>query len=355
MWRSWMMLLTLLALGCGTARAEKCPPQLVSGAAAADGAASAPVRQLYVRDGQLLSWDFRLHVAPDLPPGVKPKLCLFTGHLVTEASAAEQEMREPRLLAYGQKFTGGAAEEGADTSQVGTLMHFAPLSGLMPWWKPMMRVRPVITWTEADGKTVAVVAPRAVNLGHAPTAWAISGAAALLFLGILWVIARNSRMKAISLVQADDGHLSLSLLQMALWTLVVGMVVMYFAIVQLQVPEIPTQLVVLMGMSLVTTGISYAKTERTNVAGPNENWSLADLIEDSDGGGLSLSRAQMLFWTLLLIAVFVGKSMLTAELWAIPWELVALMGISQAGYVAPKVAPPKPAADAPTPDAADPK
>lgn len=152
-------------------------------------------------------------------------------------------------------------------------------------------------------------------------------------------------------MQADDGHLSLSLLQMALWTLVVGMVVMYFAIVQLQVPEIPTQLVVLMGMSLVTTGISYAKTERTNVAGPNENWSLADLIEDADGGGLSLSRAQMLFWTLLLIAVFVGKSMLTAELWAIPWELVALMGISQAGYVAPKVAPPKPAAAPPDPAA----
>ncbi len=70
----------------------------------AEGAANAPVRQLYVRDGQLLSWDFRLYVAPDLPPGVKPRLCLFTGHLATEATPAEQEMREPRLLAYGQKF-----------------------------------------------------------------------------------------------------------------------------------------------------------------------------------------------------------------------------------------------------------
>ncbi len=236
----------------------------------------------------------------------------------------------------------------ADTAQVGTLMHFSPLTGLMPWWKPMMRVRPVITWKVGD-EVFTVVAPRAVNLGHAPTAWAMSVAAVLLFLGILWSIARNSRMKAISLVQADDGHLSLSLLQMALWTLVVGMVVMYFAIVQLQVPDIPTQLVVLMGMSLVTTGIGYAKTESSGSAGPETPWSWSDLIEDSDGGGLSLSRAQMLFWTLLLIAVFVGKSMLTAELWAIPWELVALMGISQAGYVATKVAPPKPAAGAPPP------
>ena len=36
--------------------------------------------------------------------------------------------------------------------------------------------------------------------------------------------------------------------------------------------------------------------------------------------------------------LFICKSLLNGELWEVPWEMVALMGISQASYLVPEVA-----------------
>jgi hypothetical protein len=55
--------------------------------------------------------------------------------------------------------------------------------------------------------------------------------------------------------------------------------------------------------------------------------------------GLSLAKAQMQFWTVLLLVLFILKSILDGAIWEIPWPLVALMGFSQAGYLAPKLLP----------------
>jgi len=53
---------------------------------------------------------------------------------------------------------------------------------------------------------------------------------------------------------------------------------------------------------------------------------------------LALSRAQMLFWTLIVVAMFIAKSVMTQSLWDIPWALVALLGVSQVGYLGGKLA-----------------
>ena len=47
----------------------------------------------------------------------------------------------------------------------------------------------------------------------------------------------------------------------------------------------------------------------------------------------------MLFWTILLLVLFVSKSVLDGAIWEVPWALVALMGFSQAGFVVPKFSP----------------
>ena len=44
----------------------------------------------------------------------------------------------------------------------------------------------------------------------------------------------------------------------------------------------------------------------------------------------------MPFRTLLLV-IFVSESILDGVIWDVPWPLVALMGFSQAGYLAPKL------------------
>ena len=44
----------------------------------------------------------------------------------------------------------------------------------------------------------------------------------------------------------------------------------------------------------------------------------------------------MLFWTVLIITLFVSKSAIDGVLWDVPSGMVALMGFSQAGYIGPK-------------------
>ena len=79
-------------------------------------------------------------------------------------------------------------------------------------------------------------------------------------------------------------------------------------------------------------------------------------------GELSLSKAPMLFWTIVLLTLFISKSLLDGAIWEVPWALVALMGFSQAGFLVPKLAteptPQPPPAQQPAPEvqpAAQPK
>ena len=53
---------------------------------------------------------------------------------------------------------------------------------------------------------------------------------------------------------------------------------------------------------------------------------------------------------ILLLLLFLSKSILEGGIWEVPWPLVALMGFSQAGYLAPKVAE----TNTPTPPPANP-
>ena len=99
----------------------------------------------------------------------------------------------------------------------------------------------------------------------------------------------------------------------------------------------------------VTGGVAYFQDVKKATAvavatgsGPATlDWRWGDLIRIfhfDRPPELSLAKAQMLFWTVLLLVLFVSKSILEGGIWEVPWPLVALMGFSQAGYLAPKVA-----------------
>lgn len=49
-----------------------------------------------------------------------------------------------------------------------------------------------------------------------------------------------------------------------------------------------------------------------------------------------LSKAQLLFWTVITITIFIIKSAEAGQLWNVPPQLVTLMGISQAGFLTRK-------------------
>jgi hypothetical protein len=159
-------------------------------------------------------------------------------------------------------------------------------------------------------------------------------------------------------VTGPDGYLSLWRAQLVLWTLAIASMVFLFGLLRLQIPEIPDSLVVLMGMSILTGGISKYKARKDfpstgqealaarDAAQPSVGpvkGQLADLISDYNQAyrhpEISVPKAQMVLWTGVMLVLFIVKSWLQGELWDVPWQMVALTGASQAGYVQDKFQP----------------
>ncbi len=119
-----------------------------------------------------------------------------------------------------------------------------------------------------------------------------------------------------------------------LWTIAISAMVLAVTNMKSGNVVIPEQLLVLMGLSLTTSGIVVARKDK----GPTSAGFLEVYDDEIGRKTFSIAKAQMLVWTLLTISLFVIKSWMDGELWEMPWVLVGLMGFSQAGYVAPKVA-----------------
>jgi ABC-type uncharacterized transport system permease subunit len=165
-----------------------------------------------------------------------------------------------------------------------------------------------------------------------------------LLLTAISAQAGGSWASIIQVMCEKNGKLSLSKVQMALWTGVILAVVYAYSLARTATPEIPETLLLLMGASYATRalvqwqgGSSDIKDEQTQaIDQPRVKPQLMHLVSDSEGC-LSLPRMQMLVWTILTIIMFITKSLLDGHMWHVPLELVALMGMSQLGYAVPSM------------------
>ena len=308
-------------------------------------AVSGTALRLYMPDGQLISHRLSVYVTGNLLESHKPVLTLFRSHAITAREAEEEKPLVPTFIASGQQWTENV--DGQDILQTGTILLFDG-STIPLGFKAMVRVRPALTWTEGSTER-RLLGPHEVNVGNIVFAvmWTVGIIAAALLIVLVLAWRRDS--PPVLLLTGVDGHLSLAQTQVACWTIFVGSVVLGYGLIRLEIPEIPESLVVPMGASLVTGGVAYfqdAKKERaavaTGIAPAGRLWEWGDLVRvfaPDQAPELSLSKAQMLFWTVLLLVLFVSKSIFEGRIWEVPWPLVALMGFSQAGYLAPKLAP----------------
>jgi hypothetical protein len=305
--------------------------------------ATVQVARVYMPDGQIKSHSIRVYITRDIQSSQSPKLRLLRSHAVTSKGANEASYLDPVEVAPGQEWI--ESVDGQKVRRSGTLLLF-DLSQMDLDFKAMLRVMPVVTWNDA-GIVHTAIGEREVNLGNIVPAiiWtaAIVGVVILAILLLSWKGGDNPLL----LLAGVDGHLSLSQTQIACWTVVVGGVVLSYGLIKLDIPNIPASLLVLMGASLATGGIGFFQDARKQQAAVAagviplpRNLSIGDLIRVFPVGQppeLSLAKAQMVFWTALLLALFVSKSILDGAIWEVPWALVALMGFSQAGYLAPKL------------------
>lgn len=346
---------TQAVLSPAAMKATSTPPSsqstVVAEPASRTGVAAAGVSELtlrlYMPDGQLKSHSVRVYVPQNIHPDQDPRLRLLRSHAVTKKLVDEAKLMIPGLIAPSQEWI--ESVEGAQVRRTGTLLLF-DLGEIDFGPRAMLRVMPVVSWTESGTGRVAV-GPSEVNVGNivAAICWtaAIVGLALLVVIALSWRAGSNPLL----LLSSADGHLSLAQTQVACWTVAVGGVVLVYGLIRLEIPNIPSSLLVLMGASLTTGGVGYfqdAQKQQAAVAAAvaagvppiQRSLTLGDLVRVFTAGQqpeLSLAKAQMLFWTLLLLVLFISKSILDGAIWDVPWPLVALMGFSQAGYLAPKL------------------
>lgn len=324
-----------------------------------------PLR-LYVPDGQVNSHPLRVFLNRDITQDDHPRLLLCAPHTICAMPADANDGWSPKLVAPGQQWTD--VVDGQERTSKGTLLLFDLNTYPMPSWKPMARVTPVLHWGNNSG---IAVGSRDIYLGHLKAAIAWTLALLLVLAATIGMAARGKTGHMRYLLCGPDHYYSLWRVQLTAWTLAVGGMVFCFGMIRMAVPQIPESLVALMGLSLATGAVSAGKARSdaarkllnagkalppvatTPVAGdapaavegsvPSMNPGLpafGDLISDYDEQlkrvVLSIPKAQMLFWTVLILFLFISKTILDGQLWEVPWELVAFTGFSQAGYVGDK-------------------
>jgi hypothetical protein len=312
---------------------------------AGPGANDGPIR-LYMPDSQLKSHIIRVYVNREIPSNQNPPLLLLRSHAVTAKAADEDKLWEPKHVAPDQEWV--ESIDGQQVRRSGTLLLY-DLSEIKGFGlKAMLRVMPVLFWKEGGTDRVAVGAGE-VNLGNTVTdiGWTVLVVGFVLLIIVLLAIRGGGN--PLNILNGANGRLSLAQTQVACWTVVVGGVVFGYGLVRLTIPDIPSSLLALMGTSLTTGGLAYFKDEQKHraatVAAPPPvpyKSELGDLVRNFTPGQepeLSLAKTQMIFWTMLLIILFISKSVLDGVIWDVPWALVALMGFSQTGYLIPKLMP----------------
>lgn len=308
---------------------------------------------LLVPDGQLRSHPIRVYLDRDITTAMKPTLTLVASHALLNNGRREVTTHGSIFLARNQLFS--QPMQSIQVRKTGTLLLIDLDESLhIPWYKAVARVTPSMAWTESapDGKEQELHTAggdQEIYLGNIIGAFLWTFAVLAVIVGFVWAACVRFKGSVLPLFCAPDGTLSLWRVQLLAWTLAVGSVVICFGLTRLAIPTIPDTLVALMGMSLATGGLGYlgnSEQHQTNLlspgaANPQKRVLMARLGEllSDETGQLSVARVQMVFWTLSMLFLFLVKSFQESGVWEVPWTMVALMGISQAGYVGPKFMP----------------
>lgn len=347
------ILILLLALSNGSAQAQEQKAQEKN------------VR-LYIPDGQLIDRPVRVYVLGiEDSQLVDPRLRLIRlKHLtrlnkyVTETSDEGRRAmgleKKPFDRAAGQLFKreiSGAWEKEPEDElyDKGIVLLFDLRKLPIKWYMPGTRILPILHY----GNKQSILADREVYICHRlGTIFIVLIIIVPLILILNFLAKKDFYLKG--LLSTADGRMSVSLTQMFLWTVAVGAAVLALGITRLSVPEIHASLVILMGLSVTTSMVGHwqsdsVQEERRKRAEEviikkdekpknGRKPKLSDLVMIKVPGGedADLVKAQLLFWTVITLTIFVIKSVIEGELWDVPPQLLALMGISQAGFLTRK-------------------
>lgn len=138
-----------------------------------------------------------------------------------------------------------------------------------------------------------------------------------------------------SVFKSKTGRLSLSKIQMGLWTFFFGLAYVVLAAIWREFLDVTQGMFWLMGISSATAVGAKAIVLKNNIDpnAPNPSYLLKDYDDKAKEYRLSLHRCQIALWTLIVLSVYIVKCIGTMHLPEIPEKLLILMGVSGGTYL----------------------
>ena len=139
-------------------------------------------------------------------------------------------------------------------------------------------------------------------------------------------------------ISSDNSPFSLSQSQLAFWTLVVAISYLYIFAVTLEIPALNPNILILLGISIVTTGAARL-IDDNKPEGQLKYTEAKGFFRDilSDNNGISIHRFQIVVWTMISGFIFVRAVIFDQKILVIDDQMLTLMGISSAAYLGLKI------------------
>lgn len=300
----------------------------------------AKTRSMYVPDGQLIDRPIHVYIQ-GIDDSVLQSAELSLERRKRNKNDIDKISAKVRRILQNQQYEREVKGKMETTSGTELIFFFTEDQVEIPWYKAGTLFLPVLY--DEQGKAIARSGEVYIihKLGTIIFVFMIIAPVVVI---INFLSRTDRRFFGIQgLLRTADGRMSVSLTQAFLWTLAVGASVLMYGVSRLEVPDIPVSLWILMGMSAATGVIGHYQADSANkerisrvATTKREAPSLKQLVMVKLPDGTDdpdLSKAQLLFWTVITLAIFVIKSYAAGTLWDVPASLLVLMGISQTGYV----------------------
>ena len=213
------------------------------------------VPRLYIPKGQIFTRPFSVYIVnEEIMDEMKPALTL------TIISENRELSFKPNRIFPKQKWI--VKEAGKEVGLAGTLMIFDISDVDIPIYKSCLKAKPIVEWNDKYVDQIRKMTQDEIFIGNLLASIAWTFLVFLLFLFITYLITKEDDKKIVGLISTSDGMLSMSLFQMAIWTIAVGFMVFCFGILYLEIPEIPETLIWLMGMAAGSSTVGHYQAHK---------------------------------------------------------------------------------------------
>lgn len=224
-------------------------------------------RELYVPDGQMVSSPVEVYVShAQLSLADKPRLVVYAASTVDSSATLELEPKEVirdavmpnkkvRVPATLLLFDFEQEMENGETAY--QIISGKKITELFS----SGRFTPVLKWGAEGSEEYATTArgngkASTIIVGNLRRAAPGMVAVVVVLLGVIGYMSKRHTGSWLGLL-VSDGYASLAHFQLMLWTVATVTFVGIFGIAKQHLPDIPSSLIVLMGLSLATTGSAY--------------------------------------------------------------------------------------------------